>query len=114
LLATLPPRLFFLRLTLRPGSPLLPYTTLFRSSAIAPPSDPTGQAIRGDSSESAPRCPRIARANYPLKAPASLGANMQDRQICWRSEEHTSELQSREKLVCRLLLEEKEERILRV
>src|SRR5690606_41986137 len=26
---------------------------------------------------------------------------------CWRSEEHTSELQSREKLVCRLLLEKK-------
>src|SRR5690606_41399869 len=35
------------------------------------------------------------------------GRYMLDNELAWRSEEHTSELQSRENLVCRLLLEKK-------
>src|SRR5690606_41983463 len=42
-------------------------------------------------------------ANYPVKVPQGLGTGM----IYERSEEHTSELQSRENLVCRRLLERK-------
>src|SRR5690606_33796085 len=56
----------------------------------------------------------IARVPAPLSAsPSSLGVSKLGYQsqdvplIGWRSEEHTSELQSRENLVCRLLLEKK-------
>src|SRR5690606_41519390 len=50
------------------------------------------------------------RADSPLKTVADLVAAGQDKEITYssaRSEEHTSELQSRENLVCRLLLEKK-------
>src|SRR3989442_2430510 len=63
-----------------PRSTLFPYTTLFRSAT--PPPDP-GRAC-------------------PLPLPT------RPRSAC-RSEEHTSELQSRPHLVCRLLLEKKKE-----
>src|SRR2546422_3386016 len=73
-----------------PRSTLFPYTTLFRSAGI------TEHGL----SE------REATHLYAL-----LGATMADAQVgCWdakRSEEHTSELQSRLHLVCRLLLEKK-------
>src|SRR3712207_7904614 len=75
-----------------PRSTLFPYTTLFRSPAVRrlppvwlPPS-------------SSMRVRRIRKTGSPK---ASL-ANLDD-----RSEEHTSELQSRQYLVCRLLLEKK-------
>src|SRR5438067_12021021 len=82
---------FFLMLRRPPRSTLFPYTTLFRSamryarilSRLA--RDVTGARRRGGVSVS--RC---------RGAPADL-----------RSEEHTSELQSRFDLVCRLLLEKK-------
>src|SRR5438105_8505943 len=71
-----------------PRSTLFPYTTLFRSFALAA-SQPISQGV--------PR--RDMRANWPVSA-ALQGE---------RSEEHTSELQSRVDLVCRLLLEKKKE-----
>src|SRR6266511_5082336 len=43
----------------------------------------------------------------PHPAPPRAGAGSRDRRPRTRSEEHTSELQSRENLVCRLLLEKK-------
>src|SRR5436309_11910748 len=64
-----------------PRSTLFPYTTLFRSSRADRCSSPPGRHAR-------------RRRRRTSRAPA-------------RSEEHTSELQSREKLVCRLLLEKK-------
>src|SRR5436309_12704546 len=75
-----------------PGSTLFPYTTLFRScstswtrfSRDAPASSGNGK-----------RC----GVSPPLTQLASARKR--------RSEEHTSELQSRENLVCRLLLEKK-------
>src|SRR5690606_41331711 len=76
-----------------PRFPLFPYTTLFRS-----------QSARAEdfSRRAAPRRPSPARSG-PLRAfTAIIGAGRKR-----RSEEHTSELQSREKLVCRLLLEKK-------
>src|SRR2546422_1978101 len=65
-----------------PRSTLFPYTTLFRSS-------------RDDLA-----WVRVGRSQQSLGEPASP-----------RSEEHTSELQSRLHLVCRLLLEKKKKRI---
>src|SRR5207244_7854584 len=74
--------IFFLTLRLPPSSTLFPYTTLFRS--IARKSSPCWYSRT--SANSMP-CPRNT-----------------DR---YRSEEHTSELQSPDHLVCRLLLEKK-------
>src|SRR5438874_8946606 len=67
-----------------PRSTLFPYTTLFRSRAAVPSPRAIAPAPAG-----LPRAPR-------LRAAAAA-----------RSEEHTSELQSRRDLVCRLLLEKK-------
>src|SRR3712207_7611555 len=86
-----------------PRSTLFPYTTLFRSA---------GAAVRGDEHAAGgdwdrERLQRAAdagaRAGHPGAAlpPARNGAAARDP----RSEEHTSELQSRQYLVCRLLLE---------
>src|SRR3712207_7427666 len=71
-----------------PRSTLFPYTTLFRSSDRVPQLG-LGPAARGDRVRRDPR-----RGPLPEHGPA-------------RSEEHTSELQSRQYLVCRLLLEKK-------
>src|SRR5258707_8487960 len=80
-----------------PRSTLFPYTTLFRSrsSSITRP---------------APRTLRTMsrRLGSPSSRASSIrvGTNIARRRII-RSEEHTSELQSRQYLVCRLLLEKK-------
>src|SRR3712207_6908120 len=73
-----------------PRSTLFPYTTLFRSPAMAEPRHRTA-AARG------PCRARDRDAGGRLYAGGGMG----------RSEEHTSELQSRQYLVCRLLLEKK-------
>src|SRR5687768_18182973 len=64
-----------------PRSTLFPYTTLFRSTSVSPVTNPTAGATPSGSEAT------------PL-----------------RSEEHTSELQSRLHLVCRLLLEKKKKK----
>src|SRR3712207_7277997 len=73
-----------------PRSTLFPYTTLFRSDHGAGRADRAVQADRDDD------------VRQELAADA-LAADQHRR----RSEEHTSELQSRQYLVCRLLLEKK-------
>src|SRR5438874_10590541 len=77
-----------------PRSTLFPYTTLFRSlphgGAQAGPRELLGQHLRALHVED--HCVSGAHAA---------------RQVATRSEEHTSELQSRRDLVCRLLLEKK-------
>src|SRR3712207_8190177 len=82
-----------------PRSTLFPYTTLFRSGAgtgadayRAGPADPDGTAAH--------------------RAPRRGGGARHGRTAAGRSEEHTSELQSRQYLVCRLLLEKKKKNIL--
>src|SRR5436853_6266518 len=72
---------FFLMIRRPPRSTLFPYTTLFRSPS-------TWAARRGRWWRGSPRPTRPNR---------------------WRSEEHTSELQSLRHLVCRLLLEKKKD-----
>src|SRR3712207_8176425 len=80
-----------------PRSTLFPYTTLFRSRDVPPP--PRSVApVRHATSPSTLR-------NDPSTPPALSRASSATSRI--RSEEHTSELQSRQYLVCRLLLEKK-------
>src|SRR3712207_8079404 len=78
-----------------PRSTLFPYTTLFRSEPV--PRAAPGALVPGQQ----PRVVLCARRRQP-RVVAALG----DRPVP-RSEEHTSELQSRQYLVCRLLLEKK-------
>src|SRR5699024_11794728 len=58
---------------------------------------------------------RTGRADHPRRTPPrahpGLAAGDRDRELRVRSEEHTSELQSRFDLVCRLLLEKKKDRL---
>src|SRR3712207_8693041 len=85
-----------------PRSTLFPYTTLFRSRRDV------GRRGRGVLRRRAGRCDagRPVRRDGPLggvRGQAWSGRVARD----LRSEEHTSELQSRQYLVCRLLLEKK-------
>src|SRR5437667_9023653 len=73
-----------------PRSTLFPYTTLFRS-------------VRGYSARA--RC-APAPTPSPPQSTRRRGPSLRLRRR-WRSEEHTSELQSHHDLVCRLLLEKK-------
>src|SRR5690606_39900956 len=103
---------FLLSLTpLRPPhSPLFPYTTLFRSDPDPSPS-PGGSRRRAPRSAPAPpaagwpAAPRPACAGCRACPPPRTAAGRSPSRT--RSEEHTSELESRENLVCRLLLEKK-------
>src|SRR2546429_3625923 len=89
-----------------PRSTLFPYTTLFRSLPALPGLSPharSGQSIVE------------SRLSAPTASPASLheacGLRSRAAACRIRSEEYTSELQSRLHLVCRLLLEKKKEHI---
>src|SRR3712207_8907723 len=83
-----------------PRSTLFPYTTLFRSSPSSVSAAGSRQRRRHTGCVwSEGRRPPIRRTTDWQRG--SLGA------ACCRSEEHTSELQSRQYLVCRLLLEKK-------
>src|SRR5439155_19085776 len=105
LLFTLSPLLwcFFMRMGRPPCSTLFPYTTLFRSFRRA-------ALLRPSGSECSPRRPTGARPSKaaPPRAPVLTKSRLCiSRYDSWRSEEHTSELQSRGHLVCRLLPEKK-------
>src|SRR5258708_16707377 len=75
-----------------PRSTLFPYTTLFRSLPGTPPAIPTKSTYAGRQ-RSITLTVLTAASSFPM--PNN------------RSEEHTSELQSPDHLVCRLLLEKK-------
>src|SRR3712207_7620698 len=88
-----------------PRSTLFPYTTLFRSrrrqgrQLLAPRAD----LLRRELAQPAPRRPDLR----PARRAARPDRHQRRRHPAVRSEEHTSELQSRQYLVCRLLLEKK-------
>src|SRR2546422_7830897 len=72
-----------------PRSTLFPYTTLFRSKSSAPTRSLCRAAARANTAATSTASPALVKGRPK------------------RSEEHTSELQSRLHLVCRLLLEKK-------
>src|SRR5690606_42080681 len=85
-----------------PRPTLFPYTTLFRSPPAPLP------LIRRASSTALPlRPPPILRHKVARWRSATGDDPLPEEVQAMRSEEHTSELQSRENLVCRLLLEKK-------
>src|SRR3712207_8681610 len=85
-----------------PRSTLFPYTTLFRSQSlinVPNPSDTVRYKGMGDNI--------LSIKIYPSKFNQLIDHVINIRRTGLRSEEHTSELQSRQYLVCRLLLEKK-------
>src|SRR5690606_41946941 len=98
----------------RPRPPLLPYTTLFRSGATAGRSGdrdarrPGGHARRRRPPQGRRPAPQGGRQRPQKEEERMTRDEIVRRAVATaRSEEHTSELQSRENLVCRLLLEKK-------
>src|SRR3712207_7054574 len=88
-----------------PRSTLFPYTTLFRSQPDPPVAvivPPRAGAVASPAADTAP-----SRRDGHIRVIQDRGC------MGWqkRSEEHTSELQSRQYLVCRLLLEKKKNNI---
>src|SRR5206468_9150247 len=104
----LPDRRLFPVLRPPPGPALFPYTTLFRSAAggggcaRAPGARPPRVVV----AVGAPRGGRRRPRRHPPGHRHVPGRHRPLRRVR-RSEEHTSELQSRSDLVCRLLLEKK-------
>src|SRR3712207_8766996 len=96
-----------------PRSTLFPYTTLFRSlgrALVAPALDQHVEHHPG----------LVDRAPEPVRHPGDLDGHLIEvplvaraGQPATRSEEHTSELHSRQYLVCRLLLEKKQTNVCR-
>src|SRR3712207_8839147 len=87
-----------------PRSTLFPYTTLFRSLG----GGAAAGLRRGDPRDEAPGRGHGARRGGGQAAQAGAGGPAgRGVRGAARSEEHTSELQSRQYLVCRLLLEKK-------
>src|SRR3712207_7654262 len=80
-----------------PRSTLFPYTTLFRSTIGSSVSTNTSIGVR-----STVRSRSVSRGSAGILPQTRVGNGLPK-----RSEEHTSELQSRQYLVCRLLLEKK-------
>src|SRR5439155_18109689 len=103
--------IFFLPLRRPPSSPLFPYTTLFRSIGAFLPRDHTAS--------------RAIVLQQPLERVWATIRNLEGTaawfpegarvkvEVVERSEEHTSELQSRGHLVCRLLLEKKKTKVVK-
>src|SRR3712207_7175819 len=95
---------FFLMIRRPPRSTLFPYTTLFRSRrwssiGVAPPLVAQSAGCRAEGQRAA-----FSGNDRPWRRGPMASRFTCDRR---RSEEHTSELQSRQYLVCRLLLEKK-------
>src|SRR3712207_8954281 len=97
-----------------PRSTLFPYTTLFRSVG--------GRGLPGRGTECRPQVQRRPRREVDDRRIASIGRHGRSDDVeatgvrggavrVDRSEEHTSELQSRQYIVCRLLLEKKKTNI---
>src|SRR5207249_12261911 len=90
---------FFLMIPPPPRSTLFPYTTLFRSR------DPEPEALGRERRHAGPQ-----GLHDPRGSLGDWGRRTGGGEDSIRSEEHTSELQSRFDLVCRLLLEKKKKK----
>src|SRR3712207_7880836 len=87
-----------------PRSTLFPYTTLFRSVSCG---RIVAVSARADGRRGAPAPLRSSQRGGPRRRTGPRSGGGRGRA---RSEEHTSELQSRQYLVCRLLLEKKKKK----
>src|SRR3712207_7786056 len=98
----------FLMIRRPPRSTLFPYTTLFRSARNRDGRH-AGQAGRQGAQVGGVHGDRVVDAGTERKGDRGRGGADEDVEaaVPGRSEEHTSELQSRQYLVCRLLLEKK-------
>src|SRR3712207_7055628 len=101
---------FFLMIRRPPRSTLFPYTTLFRSRAET--FSGAAEPVDGSAGRWLGCAPMKSTAPSVAAYLAALPADRREaieavRNAVLRSEEHTSELQSRQYLVCRLLLEKK-------
>src|SRR2546422_8037202 len=91
-----------------PRSTLFPYTTLFRSHRLA--------IAESELAHAGTDLPKEVKAIIPRKAAQEMRRLLEEEEgepllgFTKRSEEHTSELQSRLHLVCRLLLEKKKKK----
>src|SRR3712207_8161521 len=92
---------FFLMIRRPPRSTLFPYTTLFRSRRTLRIRMPLTSCILEE------RCRLVDLGHASHRASDSWRWAGREQMTNERSEEHTSELQSRQYLVCRLLLEKK-------
>src|SRR5690349_22052593 len=95
-----------------PASTLFPYTTLFRSSPRTSPTPRRSCAprVRASCPARSSTSPADRRTDVTSSDESVQGLDLGALRAWLRSEEHTSELQSRRDLVCRLLLEKKKEK----
>src|SRR5690349_23117623 len=95
-----------------PSSTLFPYTTLFRSRVLLDQAE--ARALLGHDEQSPEEravCDRARDAHVERFLELDPLRNLHQQAVLpHRSEEHTSELQSRRDLVCRLLLEKKKKK----
>src|SRR3712207_8746228 len=89
-----------------PRSTLFPYTTLFRSALVGRRRH--GVVLVGEARREGHAARAAGAADYESRVRRLHGLRLRVRVRQARSEEHTSELQSRQYLVCRLLLEKKQ------
>src|SRR5206468_12193074 len=102
---------FFFLLTRRPPrSTLFPYTTLFRSSSLIRKSCTRTSCGLPCGRYSRPLLRKSPISSFFLVSTRSASSKLMIMESERRSEEHTSELQSRSDLVCRLLLEKKKKK----
>src|SRR3712207_9013738 len=94
--------IFFLMIRRPPRSTPFPYTTLFRSLLA----DHEEESEIVDAARAKPLARRDHRGDDAFRVASAASVD-----VIVRSEEHTSELQSRQYLVCRLLLEKKKSRL---
>src|SRR3712207_8143699 len=105
---------FFLMIRRPPRSTLFPYTTLFRSGTARAGSPRGGAAVHGGPLRGDPRerpAGRPRRRGAGVRRAVRRAGRRRGADRGGRSEEHTSELQSRQYLVCRLLLEKKKNKL---
>src|SRR5207302_8995058 len=104
--------MIFLMVPTPPGATLFPYTTLFRSGGVQrelqrvgrPGHESAGEGNAAvDGRREGHKPPESGRGGEEVRGVTGEHVEV----VGNRSEEHTSELQSRENLVCRLLLEKK-------
>src|SRR5258708_31090950 len=96
-----------------PRSTLFPYTTLFRSSLSPTMTMMDGPTFSSPMTTKEISCSKTGTGKHSTKSGPNRSSRTQTTEFL-RSEEHTSELQSPDHLVCRLLLEKKKKKYITI